>query len=211
MNLYLWTVTLYLNLSYYNRLKTFEEISSLLSSKDSILSLTPSIILSFIDLSAGRIQDSNTKVAALCLQNLILCIDNHVTLLGERLDSILPIIFTLLSDSRQRVREKSEEFLSAIKGSYSPITIVSLLCPRLSDVPEWVKASVLQFVASVVPHCEEYFGQAVNTLALLNRLSNMLGALGNKPSVSLIAAGRRLLELLFSVSKQVDHKILPYN
>jgi hypothetical protein len=81
--------------------------------------------------------------------------------------------------------------------------IASALCPRINEVPDRVKTALLQFLGVTVPFCEEYFAHSINTLAFLNRLSNILGAQGTKPSAALSAAGRLLVELVYKVAPKV--------
>ncbi len=61
-----------------------------------------------------------------------------------------------------------------------------------------MRAAVMQFMGVLAPHCASYFTVDRNTWVFLGRLAHMLGAGGTKPSTALLAAGRRLLELVYN-------------
>lgn len=181
------------------RVKAFESIAIQLSKPD----INDVVVSMYADLAIGHLEDSNAKVALLAIDVICSCISGHSTVLAPKLGSVLPPLFLLLGDKRPHIRDNVNSTLTLIRGAFQPIAIAAALCPRINEVSDRVKTAVLQFLGVAVPYCEEYFLQASNTLPFLNRLANIMGASGTRPSTALSTAGKRLLELVFNVARQV--------
>ena len=157
----------------------------------------------FLDLAAVHLGDAHQKVAGEVLGVLGICIEHFTALGASRLGSVLVALFHRLADRRQQVRDQSNLLLNAVRVSYDPVLVVGALSPRIPEIPERMKTAVMQFLGVVVPHCGSYFANPQNTWAFLGRMAAVLGGAGTKPSVTLVVAGRRLLELVYNTASTV--------
>ena len=194
-----------------NRLKAFESINERL--KRAVLtdeSLNEIIIDSFIDISIPQIADPHHKVALEAISVLHACISSFTSLVtNHRLGLILISLFQRLADRRQLIRDQSNAILNLIRTQLRPNLIFASLSPRMHEIPDRMKAALMQYLAAITPHCEEFFSQSQNTWSFLSRMAQIIGGTsssssgGSKPSVTVIVAGRRLLELVYKTSPKV--------
>ena len=97
-------------------------------------------------------------------------------------------------------------FLFAHDGKYSR-------SPKLQEVSDRTKTALMQYLGAVVPYCSLYFNQPTLTSAFLSRMAFILGdsnsSDGSRPSVTLLASGKRLLELVYNSSPMVIYNLAP--
>jgi hypothetical protein len=195
-----------------SRLKAFESINERL--KRAVLtneSLNEIIIDSFIDISIPQIADPHHKVALEAISVLYACISSFSSLVtNHRLSLILISVFQRLADRRQPIRDQSNAILNLIRTQLRPNLIFASLSPRMHEIPDRMKAALMQYLAAITPHCEEFFSQSQNTWSFLSRMAQIIGGSssssssgGSKPSVTVTVAGRRLLELVYKTSPKV--------
>ena len=193
-----------------SRLKAFEAINERL--KRAVLTneaLNEMIIDSFIDISIPQIADPHHKVALEAISVLHACISSFSSLItNHRLGLILISLFQRLADRRQPIRDQSNAILNLIRTQIRPNLIFASLSPRMHEIPDRMKAALMQYLAAITPHCEEFFCQSQNTWAFLSRMAQIVGSSssssGSKPSVTVTVAGRRLLELVYKTSPKVS-------
>ena len=194
-----------------SRLKAFESINERL--QRAVLtneSLNEIIIDSFIDISIPQIADPHHKVALEAISVLHACISSFSSLVtNHRLGLILISLFQRLADRRQLIRDQSNAILNLIRTQLRPNLIFASLSPRMHEIPDRMKAALMQYLAAITPHCEEFFSQSQNTWSFLSRMAQIIGGTsssssgGSKPSVTVTVAGRRLLELVYKTSPKV--------
>jgi hypothetical protein len=194
-----------------SRLKAFESINERL--KRAVLtneSLNEIIIDNFIDISIPQIADPHHKVALEAISVLYACISSFSSLVtNHRLGLILISLFQRLADRRQLIRDQSNAILNLIRTQLRPNLIFASLSPRMHEIPDRMKAALMQYLAAITPHCEEFFSQSQNTWSFLSRMAQIIGGTsssssgGSKPSVTVTVAGRRLLELVYKTSPKV--------
>lgn len=158
----------------------------------------------FLDLSVAHAGDAHQRVAgevlALLGSVMELCPGHG----ASRLGSVLVALFHRLADRRQSVRDAANQLLNTVRVAYDPVMVVSALSPKIPEIPERMKAAVMQFLGVVVPHCGTYFMQPQHTSVFLGRMAAVLGGCaGTKPSMTLVVAGRRLLELVYNTASPV--------
>lgn len=175
-----------------------------------------------LDLSASKMSDPHIRVQAASLECILLMIypieyatsegrsEVYVdpllnsNLASTKLGYLLPALFARLADRRPKIRDQANEILNHIKISYDSNIIMASLSPRLSEVTDRIRTSVIQFLQPIVPLCEKFFVIPANTLTFLNRMAYLLGSGGiNKPSTAFVLSSKRILELVHKVCPQV--------
>jgi len=190
-----------------SRLKAFEAINERL--KRAVLtneSLNDVIIDSFVDISIPQIADPHHKVAMEAISVIYACVTSFPSLVTNRLSLILISLFQRLADRRQPIRDQSNAILNIIRSQVRPNLIFASLSPRMHEIPDRMKAALMQYLAAITPHCEEFFIQSQNTWAFLSRMAQIVGGSGSgsKPSVTVTVAGKRLLELVYKICPKVS-------
>lgn len=155
-----------------------------------------------LDIITTCLDDVHHKVASESLTALETCVVKFSDFSSSKLASFLPILFQRLTDRRPHIREKSNLLLNIVRSSYDPVVIVGALAPKILDLPDRTKAAVVQFLCVIVPYASQYFSVPHNTSSMLSKLANTLGV-NSKPTVALLAAGTRLLELVYKCAPQV--------
>ncbi len=188
------------------RVKALEAmISRLQRAVDAQEAMESSVLDSFLDLSLPLLGDAHHKVAGDSLQVLQICIASFPLQVHSRMGAIMMALFHRLADRRQPIREAANGILNLLRTTTDPVLIMIALSPRMGEVPDRMKTALLQFMSAIAPHCEEYFAQSGHTKAFLSRMAHIVDGTGVKPSATLTAAARRLLELVFRTSPQVSY------
>ena len=172
----------------------------------------PPYLEEFLDLCVQHMTDSHQKVVCAVTTALeTLCRSQPNPLISHRMSVLLATLLSRLADRKASLRSQASTLLDMIRESYDAPHIVAALSPRMAELPERTRISVVQFLSSLVPFCENYFNIHLNMASFLNRLAIVLGQGGgafagsnNRASTSLIIAGQRVLELLYGVSKDVS-------
>lgn len=162
---------------------------------------------SISDIITRHLNDSHHKVTVEAISALRFCIENFKDIFSSKLSSFLPELFQRLADSRPHIRDDANALLNTVRVKYDPNVVIAALSPRIVEVPDKIKTSVMQFLGVVAPHCVVFFSQPTNVNSFLGRISLVLGASGSKPSSSLLTASRRLLELVYKVNPQVRYAL----
>ena len=176
-------------------IKKIETLKNLIESMPSS-NLTSSHIVSLenmLDIVIPHLDDAHHKVTTASFEVLELCIDKFSSITSGKLSNFLFILFHRLSDRRPHIRDKANDLLNNIKKVYDPVTIVSSIAPRLAEISDRVRASVLQFLIVIAPYTSPYFSQSHNASLFLNRISSIFSAPGVKPSMPVITSINRLI------------------
>ena len=175
--------------------KKIETLKNLFESMPSS-NLTPSHVVSLenmLDIVIPHLDDAHHKVTTASFEVLELCIDKFSNITSGKLNNFLFILFHRLSDRRPHIKNKANDLLNNIKKVYDPVTIVSSIAPRLAEISDRVRASVLQFLIVIAPYTSSYFSQSQNASLFLNRISSIFSAPGVKPSMPVITSINRLI------------------
>lgn len=183
------------------RLQAFRALSVQIESESS-----NSILHSFLDITIAHLEDASMNVSLICIEILLKCCELHSSIISSKIGSFLPILFLLLGSKHQNVKDQTNKLLNCVRNSFDAITIAESLCPIIAEVPDRVKTAVLQFLGVIVPSCVQYFSIADRTNVFLSRLAIVLGAHGSRPSTSLLAAGNKLLLLVYHLAPEVCTK-----
>ena len=176
-------------------IKKIETLKNLIESTSSS-NLTSSHVVSLenmLDIVIPHLDDAHHKVTTASFEVLEVCIDKFSSVTSGKLHSFLFILFHRLGDRRPHIRDKANDLLNNIKKVYDPVTIVSSIAPRIAEISDRVRASVLQFLIVIAPYTSPYFSQAHNASLFLNRISSIFSAPGVKPSMPVIAAINRFI------------------
>lgn len=163
------------------------------------------LLTGYVDLALERLPDVHQRVALEALGALQLCVEGHAETptMKVKLGPLLVALFHRLGDKRLPVRERANTLLNSVRLEFAPVAVVAALNPRIQDLPGRTKTAVMQFLCVTVPHCGVYFQEGKHTWAFLGRMAGVLGATSTKPSSSLLAAGSRLLELVYKAAPGV--------
>ena len=183
---------------------------------DSGTSSFPPYLEEFLDSCIHHLSDSHHKVVGTVGTALdTLCRSRPNPLIAHRLSLLLSTLLTRLGDRKPSVRTQANALLDMIRESYDAPHVIAALSPRMAELPERTRITLVQFLISVIPFCESYFNMHSNMSAFLNRLVIVLGLgvgtfanNGQRASSALVIAGQRLLELLYNVSKDVSNRCL---
>jgi hypothetical protein len=194
-----------------NKLKALEAMTGRLNrgidaqkiSKNADCGLTSSTIEAFVDLSNEHLGDAHHKVTAEAFVVLSLCVNSFSSMCIPKIGVFIPTLFQRLADRRAAVRDAANELLNSTRTAFDSVALITALSPKLPDIPERMKAAMMQYLGAIAPHCGAYFTCPQSAWAFLGRMASILGASGSKPSTSLLIAGRRLLELVYQTAPSV--------
>eukprot|EP01041_Mallomonas_annulata_P001775 gene1775-3436_t len=166
-----------------------------------------------LDILLQHIDEIHLKVASRALDVISILVEKSPEAVINRLGVLLTGVFVVLGDRRPKLREQANALLNVARASYEPVVLATVLFPKLLDVTVRSRAALIQFLTVIAPHCEQYLSQMNHMKAILNRLATILGggdvggggrsSPSQSPSSSLLASGKRLLELLYKVTPQV--------
>ena len=164
----------------------------------------PSHLEEILDLCIKSLTDPHHKVTAQAHIAIETLCRTRNSLLISRLGTLLPALFTRMSERRPASRQQASDMVDLIRQVQDPLTIMATLSPRIMELPERTLTSALQLLSTLAPVCESYFCQPQNTAAFLNRLAAALStANGKRPSSSALVAGQRLVELVYKTNNEV--------
>lgn len=150
--------------------------------------------------------DPHHKVAAQANSSVETLCKTRNSLIMSRLGILLPVLFTRLYERRPVSRQQASDMIDTIRDVHDPCVLTAALSPKIMELTERSLTSALQLLITLAPLCESYFCQPPNTAAFLNRISSALStANGKRPSTSVLAAGQRLIELVYKTSSEVLH------
>lgn len=162
----------------------------------------PNQLEELFDLIIKCLNDSHQRVSAEANVAIMTLSTTQNSLLASRLNILLPLLFNRLNDRKPIVRSQATEMLDSIRSAYDPCTLMSILSPRITEVPERTLISIIQFMITIAPLCSNYFSQSQNTGAFLNRMAIVISPT-RRPSSSLIICGQRLIDLVYKAATEV--------
>jgi hypothetical protein len=157
-----------------------------------------------LDLTIKALSDPNQRVSTQAHQTLEILVTTQNSLIASKLVVLLPILFNRLGDRKPLIKTQANEMLDSLRQVHDPCTLMSILSPKIPEVPERTLISIVQYLITIAPLCGSYFIQPSNTGAFLNRMALVLSThQGRRPSSSLILSGHRLLDLVYKSSNEV--------
>jgi hypothetical protein len=174
-------------------------------SASSTTAVVPPHLEEFLNLAISHLGDAHHKVVNEAMNLILICCKTKNTLVTSHLGVLLPAIFYRLADRKPGPRTQANEILDTLRVVYDPVILLSSLSPRISDMPERMRVAVFQFLITIAPQCESFFNNPQSSSAFLSRVAILLGSTGvSKPSSSLMISGKRLIEMLYKTSSQVN-------
>lgn len=188
-----------------NRKRAFEEIKRRIERAVTEKEVMHSSLFDvFIRLSLEHLSDSHIKVSLEAIDVIDECVKNCASQCRSHLAAIIVALFQKLGDKRGSIKDKANNILNLIRVSFEPTEIMSGLAPRLVDISEKFRTALMQFLGAIAPYCASYFQVAQNSWAFLGRLATILdSSTGKHVSITLLSAGRRLLELVYKASPDI--------
>lgn len=182
------------------RVSAFENILDILTVGESI---SEADFDRCLDCAIQHLNDTHIKVVILAVNVLETSLQSAHLSGSNRKAPLIIGLFQKLADSRNQIRDMANNLLNRIRSSWNPVTIFSLLSPRLTEFPDRMKTALVQYLGVIAPYCGEYFAQSHQAMSFLVRMANVLGASGAKPSNTLLLTGKRLLELVYQTAPKV--------
>eukprot|EP00981_Chlorochromonas_danica_P002560 scaffold497_cov170-Ochromonas_danica.AAC.3 len=193
------------------RLKALEDISKRIEKAFIAMESLPSNHIDLYLSAAWKCQDDiQQKVATEAMKIIKLLLDMFSERCDHKINVLILHAFQQLNDRRNIIRETANEILTLLREKFPPLIVTKALVQVMTEVPERTKTAVMQYLGVLLPSIkltnksgttdsDDYDSEALSIfIELFQKIADVLSSTQSKPSITLTAAGKRILVILYN-------------
>jgi hypothetical protein len=187
------------------RLKALEEINKRIERAFvNMENLSPQQIDTFLLIASKCHEDTQLKVASEAMKIIKLLLQMYSEKCEDKLNTLLLNAFQQLNDRRASIKDAANEILTLLREKFKPNLIIRPLIHVMMDVPERTKTAVMQYLGVLLPQTDATDEVVLSSLVeLMSKIADMLTLSQPKPSITLTAASKRIVNLLYKINPNV--------
>eukprot|EP01031_Cornospumella_fuschlensis_P025028 gene25028-30232_t len=175
---------------------------------------TPELFDTYLSIICKGVADGSVKVAGESVRLLKMCMCMFPEACLPHLHTLTLTTLACLSDRRGVVRDGAGEILTIMRGKYTATTLTHTMSQVMLQAPARTLAAVMQYLMVIIPGIQDQrqtdlAGQQEDEAYVVDMLAGLVGKVGEvvcgvnpKPTITITAASKRLLVMLFKMHPQ---------